>query len=171
MFLSAVFGTEMDAAHLGWRRLGSVLVDAGLVSERDLVDALVEQERSGQRLGEILVARGRVSAPAVANALAEQHGSFLKTEHGFGTGLRTVAGESDRDEPPVSPPAPAVEQDYLVFVPTPQGYLLVTRSGEAPEAGETVELDDLPEARLFVTKVAASPLPRDERVCVYLQVL
>ncbi len=115
--------------------------------------------------------RGTVSAPAVANALAEQHGGFLKTEHGFGTGLRTLPAGGDGEEPPVSPPAQAVDQDYLVFVPTPQGYLLLTRSGEAPEAGEAVELEDVPDARLFVTKVAASPLPRDDRVCVYLQVL
>jgi hypothetical protein len=146
------------------------LVDAGLVSERDLVDALVEQGRSGRRLGEILVQRGTVSAPAVANALAEQHGSFLKTEHGFGTGLQTLPGGADREEPPVSPPALSVDQDYLVFVPTPQGYLLVTRSGKTPEAGDRVELDDSPDVRFFVTKVAASPLPGDERVCVYLQV-
>ncbi len=104
----------MDAADPGWRRLGAVLVEAGLVSEHDLVEALAEQERSGQRLGEVLVARGLVSAAAVANALAEQHGSFLKTEHGFGTGLRPLMGQSSVPEsgaaqpevPPLSPTQP-----------------------------------------------------------------
>ena len=101
----------MDAADLGWRRLGALLVEAGLVSEHDLVEALAEQERSGQRLGEVLVARGLVSAAAVANALAEQRGSFLKTEYGFGTGLRALMGRSSVPEsgatapeaPPLSP--------------------------------------------------------------------
>ena len=79
----------------GWRRLGALLVEAGLVSEHDLVEALAEQERSGQRLGEVLVARGLVSAAAVANALAEQRGSFLTTEYGFGTGLRALMGRSN----------------------------------------------------------------------------
>ncbi len=104
----------MDAADPGWRRLGALLVQAGLVSEHDLVEALAEQERSGQRLGEVLVGRGLVSAAAIANALAEQHGSFLKTEHGFGTGLRAlmgrdsvaVSGGTPPEAPPLSPTQP-----------------------------------------------------------------
>src|SRR6266508_5360213 len=96
----------MDAADPGRRRLGAVLVEAGLVSEHDLEEALAEQERSGQRLGELLVARGLVSAAAVANALAEQHGGFLKTEHGFGTGLRALRGESSVPESDAEPEAP-----------------------------------------------------------------
>ena len=98
----------MDAADPGWRRLGVVLVEAGLVSEHDLVEALAEQERSGQRLGEVLVERGLVSAAAIANALAEQRGGFLKSEYGFGTGLRALMGqtsvpESDAAQPEVPP--------------------------------------------------------------------
>jgi hypothetical protein len=94
----------VDAADLGWRRLGALLVEAGLVSEHDLVEALAEQERSGQRLGEVLVARGLVSAAAVANALAEQRGSFLKTEYGFGTGLRALMGRSNVTDSEAAPP-------------------------------------------------------------------
>ena len=82
----------MDAAEPRWRQLGAVLVAAGLLSEHALAAALAEQERSGRRLGEILVARGLLSGPALANALAEQHGRVLKTEHGFGTGLRGLIG-------------------------------------------------------------------------------
>jgi hypothetical protein len=96
----------MDAADPGWRRLGAVLVEAGLVSEHDLVEALAEQERSGQRLGEILVARGLVSAAAVANALAEQRGGFLKTEYGFGTGLRALMGRSTPESGAAQPEVP-----------------------------------------------------------------
>ena len=94
----------MDAADPGWRRLGALLVEAGLVSEHDLVEALAEQERSGQRLGEVLVARGLVSAAAVANALAEQRGSFLRTEYGFGTGLRALMGRSNVPDSGAAPP-------------------------------------------------------------------
>jgi hypothetical protein len=94
----------MDAANHGWRRLGAVLLEAGLVGEQDLADALTEQERSGRRLGEILVGRGLLSAAAVANALAEQHGRFLKTEHGFGTGLRASVGPGSGPEPDATPP-------------------------------------------------------------------
>ena len=211
------------------------------MSEHDLVEALAEQERSGQRLGEVLVARGLVSAAAVANALAEQRGSFLKTEYGFGTGLRALMGRSSVPDseatppevPPLSPTqppergvggTPAVAADstasakrvaaeptgseapersvawtaapptaaqvswskqrregspeaqgqprpdlgHLLFVPTYQGYLLLQRSGSAPALGEVLELPDTPGVRLVVAKLALSPLPRDKRVCAYL---
>ena len=59
------------------------MVDAGLLAERDLLEALAEQERSGRRLGEVLVARGFVSGAAVANALAEQRGSFSRPSMGL----------------------------------------------------------------------------------------
>ncbi len=62
----------MDAADPGWRQLGAVLLEAGLLSEHDLAAALAEQQRSGRRLGEILVTRGLVSKAALSNALAEQ---------------------------------------------------------------------------------------------------
>jgi hypothetical protein len=211
-------GIGMDAADPGRRRLGALLVEAGLVSEHDLVEALAEQERSGRRLGEVLVGRGFVSGAAVANALAEQHGSFLKTEHGFGTGLRALMGRDSAPEssatppeaPPLSPPPtqpsafvlgntppaatpeeprpsavhetpsdllgveegqPSPELGHLLFVPTSQGYLLLQRSGTAPALGEVLELPETPGARLVVAKLAVSPLPRDGRVCVYLNAL
>jgi len=185
-------GTSMDLAEPGRRRLGSLLMEAGLVSERDLGEALAEQERSGGRLGEVLVGRGLVSAAAIANALAEQHGSFLKTEHGFGTGLRALmdrvgaaeAGVPPPKAPPLSPAQPstiepdtddvqdqeqlAQDREHLLFVPTHQGYLLVERSGAAPSLGEVIEVPETPGARLMVAKLASSPLPHDKRICVYL---
>jgi hypothetical protein len=215
----------MGAAHPGWRRLGAVLVEAGLLSEHDLTETLADQERSGRRLGEILVARGLVSAAAVANALAEQHGSFLKTEHGFGTGLRALIGGSDAwesaspapDPPPVSrivprqqfelydrqdpppaepspvPPLEAAVPDgssdesparaweaeqqrettpgHLLFVPTPHGYLLLQRDGDAPAIGETLELPGICDGGLTVAKLSPSPLPHDRRPCAYLHAL
>jgi len=152
----------MDAAHFGRRPLGALLVEAGLVSEHDLVEAL-----------------------------AEQHGSFLKTEHGFGTGLRAVIGGDSAPEsegtppraPPLSPTQPfkpagpeGLEEEtqsdpdleHLLFVPTYQGYRLLERGGTAPGLGEIVELPEAPGARLIVAKLASSPLPNDARICVYL---
>ena len=165
-------GTSMDLAEPGRRRLGSLLLAAGLLSERDLGEALAEQERSGRRLGEVLVGRGLVSGAALANALAEQHGSFLKTEHGFGTGLRALMDRDNAAEveavPPKAPPLSSPDREHLLFVPTPQGYLLVERSGAAPALGEVVELPETPGARLVVAKLASSPLPHDGRICVYL---
>jgi len=57
---------------------------------------------------------------------------------------------------------------HLRFVWKATGYELREREGEAPSVGEQVEEDD---ERLFVTKVAPSPLPSDNRRCAYLQPL
>ncbi|HWJ31267.1 MAG TPA: hypothetical protein VNR59_02905 [Gaiellaceae bacterium] len=174
------------AAERGWRRLGAVLVEAGLLDEGELVDALAEKERSGELLGTILVRRGLVSGAAVANALAEQHGGFLKSEHGFGTGLRDAhpsdGGANEPGPPPVSMTAPTQPDEasqpdgadtspgtHLLFVPTAQGYLLLQRDGSAPSPGEHLELEDQAAKPLVVVKVAPSPLPADPRACAYLQ--
>jgi hypothetical protein len=170
-------GTAMDVAEPGRRRLGALLMEAGLVNERDLGEALAEQEDSGSLLGEVLVRRGLVSAAAIANALAEQHGSFLRTEHGFGTGLRALMEAAPPAPPPLSPVQPATaetdtdaveDRGHLLFVPTYQGYRLVERSGTVPSLGDVVELPETPGARLVVAKLASSPLPHDGRLCVYL---
>ena len=57
---------------------------------------------------------------------------------------------------------------HLRFVWKATGYELREREGEAPSVWEQVEEDD---ERLFVTKVAPSPLPGDTRRCAYLQPL
>lgn len=53
---------------------------------------------------------------------------------------------------------------YLVFVWSPSGYSLQEREGEPPKVGEDVEVGD---RRLRVTKVGVSPLPGDQRPCVF----
>jgi hypothetical protein len=58
------------------------------------------------------------------------------------------------------------ENSYLVFAWTPNGYELREEQGEPPQPGQTVEQDG---KRWFVTKVATSPLPNDDRSCAYLQ--
>ena len=55
---------------------------------------------------------------------------------------------------------------YLVFVWSPQGYVLELRPGEPPRVGSEIEDGD---RRFRVTKLASSPLPGDTRVCAYLQ--
>jgi hypothetical protein len=61
----------------GWRRIGDILVEDGLITTFQLRIALSEQSRAGTRLGEILVARGWVSAADLVNALAKQRGIRL----------------------------------------------------------------------------------------------
>jgi hypothetical protein len=58
------------------------------------------------------------------------------------------------------------QRTHLRFVWTTNGYELRERDGEVPSVGDEVEED---EHRLYVTKVAPSPLPGDLRRCAYLQ--
>jgi hypothetical protein len=56
--------------------------------------------------------------------------------------------------------------NYLLFVWKPSGYELREAEGDVPSVGAEVEQED---QKLRVTKVAPSPLPGDDRPCVYLQ--
>jgi hypothetical protein len=169
----------MDAADPGWRQLGAVLLEAGLLSEQDLAAALAEQQRSGRRLGEILVTRGLVSKAVLARLSDEAEPGDLPgpPERPSGTTAalplaavgQTTSPEQWRDHESEMEPGPPAELAHLLFAPTPGGYLLLRRSGQAPAVGEEVELPEAPTARLVVAKVARSPLPFDERVCAYLQ--
>jgi DNA repair exonuclease SbcCD ATPase subunit len=99
----------VHAAHVTWRPLGALLVEKGLLTSEELEDALAAQQTTGKRLGQILVDRGHVSGPALTNALAEQYGIELKTEEGFGTGLRAeIERRHSTRRPPVAPEEAAV---------------------------------------------------------------
>jgi hypothetical protein len=63
-----------------WRPLGQLLVDRGLLTSRELDQALAEQRRTGRLLGQVLVWRGYISARALALTLAEQHGVGVRSE-------------------------------------------------------------------------------------------
>jgi hypothetical protein len=57
---------------------------------------------------------------------------------------------------------------YLLFIARPSGYELAEREGEPPSPGSELELDN-GGGSYIVSKVAPSPLPEDDRPCVYLQ--
>jgi DNA repair exonuclease SbcCD ATPase subunit len=100
----------VTAAHVTWRPLGALLVEKGLLTAEELEDALAAQQTTGKRLGQILVDRGHVSGPALTNALAEQYGIELKTEEGFGTGLRAeIERRHTTRRPAVAPEEAAVD--------------------------------------------------------------
>ncbi|RKY03495.1 hypothetical protein DRP77_05995 [Candidatus Poribacteria bacterium] len=56
------------------RRLGDILLQEGLITERELGEALEEQRRTGDRLGEILVKRGLITFQQLGKALEKQLG-------------------------------------------------------------------------------------------------
>ena len=74
------------------KRLGELLVDAGVVSPDQLKLALSEQRRNGARLGAILVALGIASDEAISRAVASQSG----VEH---VDLEALLIERQRDRP------------------------------------------------------------------------
>jgi hypothetical protein len=61
------------------------------------------------------------------------------------------------------------EGKYLLFISKPSGYELLEREGEPPAVGSEVELDEGGGPKFVVSKIAASPLPQDDRQCAYLQ--
>jgi len=63
----------MDTAQ-GWRPLGEVIVELGLISQEDLEDALLEQRITHKRLGTILIDKGIVTAQQLTDALVDQIG-------------------------------------------------------------------------------------------------
>jgi len=88
-------------AENGWKPLGELLVEQGLVSPEDLERALEEQARTGRKLGEYLVEAELVSLEQLTNVLLQQCGVDLTTDTGFGSGLRDklAAGSEPRRDP------------------------------------------------------------------------
>lgn len=56
------------------RRLGEILIDAGLLRESEIKEALAAQKASNRPLGEILVELGKIKEEDIAYALARQYG-------------------------------------------------------------------------------------------------
>lgn len=70
----------MAADNRLWLPLGELLVERGLLSERQLELALAEHNRSGRRLGEVLIGYGFVSQEALTSTLLRQVGGLTSDE-------------------------------------------------------------------------------------------
>ncbi len=55
------------------KRLGEILIDAGLIDEKILNDALEKSKISGERIGEVLVKEGYLTEDKIAKALGQQY--------------------------------------------------------------------------------------------------
>lgn len=55
------------------RRLGDLLVEKGLISGKQLQDAILLQQQSGKRLGDILLRHGMISAEKLQETLSQQY--------------------------------------------------------------------------------------------------
>jgi hypothetical protein len=61
--------------------------------------------------------------------------------------------------------APELPSSHVIFVPTPERYLLLERQGPPPEPGDAL---DLPEGSFLVGKVGRAPFPGERRPCAFL---
>ena len=60
---------------------------------------------------------------------------------------------------------PELPSSHVVFVPTPERYLLLERQGPPPEPGDALEL---PEGSFVVARIGRAPLPGERRPCAFL---
>ena len=65
---------RVEAAHLPWQHLGSLLINRGLLTVEQVKQAFEEQRLTGRRLGEVAVGHGWVTGADLAKALADQFG-------------------------------------------------------------------------------------------------
>ncbi len=66
------------------KKLGEILVERGLVTEKDIEYAVLEQKKSGKKMGDILLEDDYVSEHDLLNVLAEQHNMpFLQIRAGL----------------------------------------------------------------------------------------
>ena len=70
--LSPTDHTDSDAHDVPRKPLGTLLVEAGLIDESQLAEALHDGTQTGERLGEVVVTRGWATEDDVARLLAEQ---------------------------------------------------------------------------------------------------
>ncbi len=56
----------------GTKRIGEILIEAGLITENDLAAALVEVKKTGERVGHVLVRQGKVTSEQLGKALSIQ---------------------------------------------------------------------------------------------------
>lgn len=58
----------------GRKRIGEILIEAGLIDDTDLANALIESKKNGQRIGIVLIRTGKVSYEQLGKALSLQLG-------------------------------------------------------------------------------------------------
>ena len=82
----------------------------------------------------------------------------------FATRLRREPGPAGRTE--TSAPEAS---SHLVFVQLGGGYELVESDGPPPPLHTLLELPEFSETEFVVTRLGHSPLPADERSCIFVQ--
>ncbi len=166
---------ERGAASTAWRleRVEEALAEENGDELRDQIAALEArlQEEASHR-----DERTRATERAVRKGLAGLGERLVASEEAYleaGSALRRSierlgAAVVEADARLAGEPLDAPLSGFVAFAPTADGYRLVAIDGTPPGIGDLVEVPgwDTP---LLATRVGASPLPLDRRVCAYLE--
>jgi hypothetical protein len=171
-------------------RLGEALVGQGVLSKFELAGSLAEQASLAEAQADAEGEPANVVelAPRLEALLATEPGpglvpqSALTPEPAYGTaevdseieaeGRGAEGRGAEALDPEVrAAEAPEAEPSHpglVAFASTPRGYRLIElENGLVPEVGKRIELPDVGE--LVVLRHGPSPLPADERICIFLE--
>jgi hypothetical protein len=82
---------------------------------------------------------------------------------------RRIAELSASETAPSKPDTGSSGGGHLVYAQLADRYVLVERDGDAPEPDAIVELPEVGDEKLLVSRVGKSPLPNDARPCAFAQ--
>ena len=176
----------LDRQRLTGERLGEALVGQGVISKFELAGSLAEQASLADAPAEDDGHPAEVVelAPRLEAVREEEPGpelvplAELYPEPAFATPATDTTGEREPEPEEASQPAVFEERDEtlepetaavcVAFASTPRGYRFVElENGAVPEVGRLLEVPDV--GVLVVLRHGPSPLPADERVCVFLE--
>jgi hypothetical protein len=96
-----------------YRRIGTILVERGLITENQLAHGLAEQKETGRPLGEICVERFELDRLSLADALAEQ---WEEMQRANAEAERLAGGLEDADEADELPDDLSAEDELRVLL-------------------------------------------------------
>jgi hypothetical protein len=151
-----------DGIFLWKRRLLPITAVASVVPERRIVVLNVDRSMVSSTLAAPETAARTPPSAEEAADVSDQ-------------GQERVARYASAGKNAASQPAPEPGQRdqrkaarHLLFVSTSHGYVLLEQEGPPPPLGQGIELPEQP-GSFRVAKLAPSPLPNDQRICVYLE--
>jgi hypothetical protein len=77
--------------------------------------------------------------------------------------------ELSASETPSEPNSDGSSRGHLVYAQLADRYVLVERNGDPPEPDAILELPEVGDEKLLVSRVGKSPLPNDARPCAFAQ--
>lgn len=119
------------------RRIGDILLEHGFVTEAEIADATLEQERTQQPLGQILVGRGAITRLELASALAEQ---WSDPAASILASVRTPPAPAST---PVLPPSAQDEAEYAARLQEAVADLARKVQSNTPLEGIDERVDEL----------------------------